>query len=322
MKAGLLKFLLAACLAGSLAARSQAADTNSIATNLDAAVNGYLQVQMQLHDTQLELEKSREEARQNAADTAARIQALENSLATQRAQELETAQKNQQSMFMMAGALGLTVLAAVLFMVYLQWRAVTRLVETVSRQGAALASAGTIPQLAAPGRAAVEIANERLFSAVDHLEKRILELEQSARAALPKRAPAPAGEAKAGTTPAASPGANGQDSRIESLLATGQSLLNGNEPEQALKLFDEALAINPRHAGALVKRGGALEKLERLNEAIACYDQAIAADDAFTIAYLHKGGLFNRMARYDEALQCYERALHTQERKSAAAKAV
>jgi len=73
----------------------------------------------------------------------------------------------------------------------------------------------------------------------------------------------------------------------------------------------------PKHAEALVKKGGALEMLGRLDDAIACYDRAIEADSSMTIAYLHKGGLFNRMARYDEALQCYERALQTQEKKAA-----
>ncbi len=323
MKSGFSNIFPALCLAVLLSARSFAADTNSVSafTNTDAMVNGYLQIQMQLHDTQMALEKSRDEARQNAADTTARIEALEQALAARHAADLELAQKYQQSLFMLAGAFGLTVLAAVLFMAYLQWRSVARLVEIASRQSVALASAGAVPQLAAPGRAAVETSNARLFGAVDHLEKRILELEQNSRATLAEKKPAAATETRNGPPPAAGSNANGHDDRIANLLADGQTLLNANEPEKALRLFDEALAINPKHAGALVKRGGALEKLERINEAIACYDQAIAADDTLTIAYLHKGGLFNRIARYDEALQCYERALHTQERKSAAGKA-
>jgi tetratricopeptide (TPR) repeat protein len=76
-----------------------------------------------------------------------------------------------------------------------------------------------------------------------------------------------------------------------------------------------ALGLEPEHAEALVKKGGALEKLGRTDEAIACYDRAIAADETLTIAHLHKGGLFNRLARYDEALECYEQALRTQENK-------
>ena len=111
----------------------------------------------------------------------ARIQALEQTIAAQHAADLEVAQKNQQSMFMLAGAFGLTVLAAVLFMAYLQWRSVARLVEIASRPGAALASAGAVHQLAAPGRATVEVSNARLLDIVGQLEKKILELESGGR---------------------------------------------------------------------------------------------------------------------------------------------
>src|ERR1017187_5746156 len=161
MKSGFSKIFPAACLAVLFAARCLAADTNSLSTNTDAVANGYLQIQMQLHDTQMALERSRDEARQTAADTTARIQALEQAIAARHAADLEVAQKNQQSMFMLAGAFGLTVLAAVLFMAYLQWRSVARLVEIASRQSVALASTGAVQQLAAPGRATVEVSNAR-----------------------------------------------------------------------------------------------------------------------------------------------------------------
>lgn len=286
---------------------------------VQAAVNGYVQIQAQLHDTQMELEKSREQARQEAANTAARIQELENTLARQRAQELETAQKNQQSMFIMAGAFGLTVLAAVLFMVYLQWRAVTRLVEMAGPRAAGLLPAngrGGNPLLTS---AAVADANTRLFGAVDQLQQRILELEEGSRAALAEGNSAPAAGGKAETPAAAKAKSNGQYDRIAGMIADGQTLLNANQPEKALRLFEEALAADPKHPDALLKKGGALEKLERFNEAAACYDRVIESGGPATMAYLQKGGMFNRLARYDEALKCYEQALQAQEKKNAPA---
>jgi tetratricopeptide (TPR) repeat protein len=99
---------------------------------------------------------------------------------------------------------------------------------------------------------------------------------------------------------------------VAGLLAEGQAFLDDNEPEKALKCFDTILAAQPEHAETLIKKGGALERIGRLDEAVASYDRAIAADGTMTIAYLHKGGLFNRMARYDEAMACYEKALRTQ----------
>ncbi|HEX7619185.1 MAG TPA: tetratricopeptide repeat protein [Verrucomicrobiae bacterium] len=293
MKSGFSRIFAAACLAALLAARSFAADTNSISssTNADAAVNGYLQIQMQLHDTQMALEKSREEARQTAADTTARIQALEHAIDARHAADLEVAQKNQQSMFMLSGAFGLTVLAAVLFMAYLQWRSVARLVETASRQGAALASAGAVQQLAAPGRAAVEISNGRLLDIVGQLEKKILELESGGRLlSAPPAKPDP--------------------------LAEGQAFLDANEAQKALDCFEKVLAAQPQNPEALVKKASALEKLNRLDEALAYCDRAIAANGAPVTAYLFKGGLLNRLQRYDESLKCYEQAMQARDNKN------
>jgi tetratricopeptide (TPR) repeat protein len=290
MKSGFSKIFPAACLAAFFAARSLAADTDPVSTNTDATANGYLQIQAQLHDTQMALEQSRVEARQNAADTTARIQALEQAITARHAADLEAAQKNQQSMFMLAGAFGLTVLAAVLFMAYLQWRSVARLVEITSRQSAALASAGAVQQLAAPGRATVEVSNARLLDIVGQLEKKILDLESSGRLL---------------AEPAAKPDP----------LAEGQAFLDTNEPRKALDCFEKFLTAQPQNPEALVKKASALEKLDRVDEALACCDRAIAADGAPVTAYLFKGGLLNRLQRYDEALKCYEQAMLARDKK-------
>jgi tetratricopeptide (TPR) repeat protein len=292
MKSGFSKIFPAVCLAALFAVRSLAAETNSMFMNADAVANGYLQIQAQLHDTQLALEKNREEARQSAADTAARIQALEQTIAAQRVGDLAMAQKNQQSMFMLAGAFGLTVLAAVLFMAYLQWRSVARLVEIASRQGAALVSAGAVQQLVAPGRATVEVSNARLLDIVGQLEKKILELESGGRLL-------------------AEPAAKSADP-----LAEGQTFLDANEPRKALDCFEKFLSAQPQNPEALVKKASVLEKLGRVDEALACCDRAIAADGALVTAYLYKGGLLNRLQRYDEALKCYEQAILARDKKS------
>ena len=91
-------------------------------------------------------------------------------------------------------------------------------------------------------------------------------------------------------------------------------MLKLDKPEAALACFEEALALDPANTDALVKKGAALERLQRLVEAVDCYDRAIAADKSMTMAYLYKGGVFNRMERYTEALECYERALNTKDK--------
>jgi tetratricopeptide (TPR) repeat protein len=289
-----------------------------------AMANGYLQIQEQLHATQLAIDNSRREAEAEAATNAAaltaRLQALEQTIANQRASEIEAARKTQQLALFMAGTFGLIGLGIMLLMVYFQWRVFTQLIKISTWQpsGLALGNHRALPlveatgELAAPARAAVESSNARLLGVVERLEKRILELEQVARAPLPGTGTPPATNENG-----APPDADDREECVANLITEGQSLLSANEPQKALECFDVALQLEPKHAEALVKKAGALERLGRLDDAIACYDHAIEADGSMTIAYLHKGGLFNRMARYDEALRCYEQALQTQEKKFA-----
>jgi tetratricopeptide (TPR) repeat protein len=291
-------------------------------TSLDS-LNAFLQIQEQLHVTQLLIESNRvaaaAEAQRNAADMTAHIQLLEQTVATQRADEIEATQKAQRLTLILAGAFGVVGLTAVLFMAYFQWRAVTRLVELSTLHSSALALEGRAasPMLPAgearamPERVAVQLSNARLFNVVERLEKRILELEQTARAPLAEPTALPAGVHNGAPSAPVD-----HDKSVANLLVEGQSLLNGNEPEKALAYFDQALALDPKHAETLIRKAGALEKLNRFEEAIACYDDAIEADGSMTIAYLHKGGLFNRMSRYEEALLCYEHALHTHDKRT------
>jgi tetratricopeptide (TPR) repeat protein len=288
-------------------------------TVTQSVVNGYLQIQAQLHDAQIAIEDSRREAaaesKREADALTARIQTLEDTIAAQRANEAEAAQKDRQFTLLMAAAFGLVVVAAVLFMAYLQWRAVTRLVELSALRTQEF-SPGDDRAAISLGANVVEQSNARLFGAVDLLQKRIAELEQGSRATLAEKNPSTAnGSHNLSETKKENSTDRDREECIANLLEEGQSLLDASEPEKALECFDVALGLEPKHAEALVKKGGALEKLGRTDEAIACYDRAIESDGALTIAHLHKGGLFNRMARYDEALQCYEQALRTQEKK-------
>jgi tetratricopeptide (TPR) repeat protein len=310
-------FIVCACVI--FGAKIFAAETNSIVSSQtpDATAqntaNGYLLIQEQLHATQLAIENNRQEAeaaaKRNADEMAARIETLEQTIATQRASDAAATQKIEQLTLLMAGVFGLVCVAVMLLMAYLQWRTVARLVALVAPSASALAlDTRTLPALATG--VAVEQSNARLFGTVDRLEKRILELEQMARPPLAKK--------KLPVTPEPQNGATAsnddRDECVANLLIEGQKLVEAHAPEKALECFDMALAIQPRHAEALVKKAGVLEKLDRLDEAIAYYDRAIEADNSLAIAYLQKGGLFNRLARYDEALQCYEQALRTREK--------
>src|SRR5882724_492100 len=298
MKSGFLKFFSAVCITALFATKSFAAETNAApaTVNTNDIVNAYVQLQAQLHTTQLQIEQSRQEAaeaaQRNTDAMNARIAQLEQTLATQRAADTDLARRMQQLTFYLVGTVGLAGLAVFLLVGYFQWRALSQLAEIASSHSAALGTVAGVHQLAAPGRATVEVSNARLLDIVGQLEKKILDLESGGRLL-------------------AQPAAKSTD-----LLADGQKILDANEPQLALEYFDKLLSTQPQNADVLAKKASALEKLGRVDEALEFCDRAIAANGSLVVAYLQKGGLLNRLARYDDALKCYEQALLAQEMKS------
>jgi len=281
-----------------LAANVFAADTNApTAFTNDAAANGYLQIQEQLHAARLAIEANglvaAEDARKNADALAARLQSLEKTVELQRANEAEAARKAQQLTLLVAGGFGVAGLGILLLMVYFQWRAFAQIAQISAQQHLAITHASEVHQLAAPGRATVEVSNARLLDVVSQLEKKISDLETGGRLL------------------AAAPGVKSTDP-----LADGQRFLDAHQPQKALEIFERFLATQPDHAEALAKKAAALEKLGRLNEALACCDQAIAKNRAFTPALLQKGGLLNQLNRHAEAIDCFEQALLAREKKA------
>lgn len=299
--------------------------------NLQDMLRAYLQVQEQLHATQLSIEHSRKDADAAAAETsrlfAGRLQAIEQTLAVQRTQELEAMQNSNKVMLLVAGLFALLGFLAMLFMAYFQWRTISRLAEISAALPVAhaLGSASPLAALGVRDTPVVTVgpaerSSQQLLGALEQLEKRIHQLEHTPTPPLHKSASLGQTAATLASPNGGPPAAAAADTaaapeaaRITLLLGKAQSLLNLDQPEEALACYDQALTLEPNHAEALVKKGAALERLRKLDEAIACYDQAIAADGSMTVAYLYKGGLFNRMERFGEALECYEQALHTQE---------
>ena len=298
MKPHLKRRILAALAALMLAAPIFAADTTGTnAVTRDEMANNYLQIQEQLHASQIDIEQKQQAAleasQSNAMVLAQRLQSLEQTVSSQRASDAESARKTQQFTLAMAGAFGLLGLGIMVMMVYFQWRAFTQLAQISSHQHTSLSNGNAVHQLAAPGRATVEASTAQLLNVVNRLEQRINELESGQRL-LPEIA---------SVKPA-------------DLLAEGQKYLDTNQPLKALECFENFLASQPDRADAMVKRAAALEKLGRDDEALAGYNRAIAIDKTLVIAHLHKGGLLNRLRRYDEALNCYEQALVGQEKKA------
>jgi len=313
---------------------TNAADGSDTNVTTNETLRSYLQLQEQLHATQLALERNRQEsealAARNAEAVAARFRAIEEALTTQRVTELEAMKgsmetlersmdSNNRMLMTAAGTIASVGFMILLLTAYLQWRSINRLAEftaMIPNPHAALPPPSHA-ESSLLGAGEVNQAGGRLSSALAQLEKRILELEHTAQPALGMKvnpANIAAGETAQPNGVPSENGQHGQEDHHSVLLAKGQSLLNLDQAAEALLCFEEILRAEPGHAEALVKKGTALEEMRQLDEALQCYDRAIAANGELTIAYLQKGGLFNRLERYEEALQCYEQALHAQEK--------
>ena len=162
--------------------------------NTQDTLRAYLQLQEQLHATQLAIERNRKEAdaaaAENAKAFAGRLQGIEQALTSQRAQELEAMQSSNKVMLIVAGLFAALGFLAMLFMAYFQWRTINRLAEISAALPVAHAL-GPGPPVAALGAGDAHVvtvgpaeqSNQRLLGALEQLEKRIHQLEHTAASA-------------------------------------------------------------------------------------------------------------------------------------------
>ena len=230
----------------------------------------------------------------------------------QRQQELDSLQHSMRTMLLVVGLITAIGFIAIFFAGVMQARALARLAEFSQQLRTALpaprfAELGNGPALAGTGTGEpVEVSSNNLLGAIDRLQKRLEEMETVA-----------AGTTQTFTNGHKAISAPATSAKMGSILGQGQSLLNLDQPEEALARFEEALVMDPQNIEAWIKKGTALERLQRSDEAVAAYDQAIAADNCTATAYLFKAGIFNRQKKYAEALECYEQALSVQQKSRA-----
>jgi tetratricopeptide (TPR) repeat protein len=307
------------------------ASTNAVAV-AQQALQAYLLAQEQLRVIQRDIEQSRKDAeaaaQRNAESLAARLSQIGQELSSQRQRESETMQDSNRAMLIVAGAFAAIGFLAMVFTAWFQMRSLNRLAEVAGaiRLGnphdyplAALGAGESHSAALDP----VEHSNMQFLGAIERLQKRIHELEQStASNSAASENGHSHGEMKesaenseqSSSTDANPSAALGPAVRAALILGKGQTQLNLGNNEEALACFEEALTLDPANIEALLKKGTVLERLQRMEEAIDTYDRAIAVDNSKTTAYLLKGGVFNRMKRYPEALECYDEALRAQQK--------
>ena len=87
----------------------------------------------------------------------------------------------------------------------------------------------------------------------------------------------------------------------------GNALLGLEQTNEAIGLFDKALAIDPNNTDALTKKGQALTRLENYSGAIGLFDKALAIDPSNIDALYRKGIAFDSLQNYSGAIGLFDR---------------
>jgi tetratricopeptide (TPR) repeat protein len=92
----------------------------------------------------------------------------------------------------------------------------------------------------------------------------------------------------------------------------GMMEYQNNNPQRAVELIEQAIALDETQPGFYSNGGNALQALKRFEEAIEKYDRAIAINPNFADAYFNRGNTLQELKRFEEALTNYVQAINIQ----------
>jgi predicted O-linked N-acetylglucosamine transferase (SPINDLY family) len=94
----------------------------------------------------------------------------------------------------------------------------------------------------------------------------------------------------------------------KALHLLGVIAAQAGNPRKALEMIDQALAIDPGDPMAHYNRGTALQALQNWQDSLASYDRALAFKPDYAEAFLKRGAVLRELHQWDAALASYERA--------------
>lgn len=324
--------------AGTPASSAPAANSNAATATAAPTVPGpniadivRSEIDRNQRERSAEMQSTLKAAQRANEELATRLGRMEESLIKQREQDSTYLRSFTRLSLTIAGSLtGLAILALGVI-IWLQTRAARQQSEALAAHAEAIAS---LPQLLpGPGHSAhahptITSAQDRFHTAVDRVKQQLDEIESLAQAAAATPAPVPVAPSPAikpdsaltateelslvPDPPAAEPTPARED--VATLLQKGHALIQEGQAGPALAYLERATVLDPGNVHAWLKRGVALEKLQRLRDALLAYDTAAAIDPSLPVVHLSRAGVLNRLQRYDDALRCYEQALAVQGR--------
>jgi hypothetical protein len=161
---------------------SQVQQTNSL-----EILRAYLQLQEDLHTTQLAIEQNRQEAKAAAAQTAEALakglQAIQEALTAQRAQEFQAMQRSNRTVLIVAGTLAGIGFLSLLMVTYFQWR----MSQGLAKISAALPTAlGLGAGAAVPALGPPESSHLQMHLAMEQSDPALRALNQTTPALKPR----------------------------------------------------------------------------------------------------------------------------------------
>lgn len=100
-----------------------------------------------------------------------------------------------------------------------------------------------------------------------------------------------------------------QPKHFDALHLLGAVAAQKGDPQRALDLFNQAIAINAGYAEAHFNRGVVQQQLGQLEPALASYDRAITLKPDHADAWFNRGNLLKDLRQFEAALSSYDRAV-------------
>ncbi len=113
----------------------------------------------------------------------------------------------------------------------------------------------------------------------------------------------------AGCTGGSAPTGRNEDTQTTGYIQKAWALNAEAKFQEADRMADQAIALDPDNPDALAMRGWARAGLGRYQEALAALDSSIANNPDNAIVWSNKGFSLYNLGRCEEAVQAFDRAL-------------
>jgi tetratricopeptide (TPR) repeat protein len=96
---------------------------------------------------------------------------------------------------------------------------------------------------------------------------------------------------------------------VNAWIQKGFALSRIGMPTEALACYDRALEIDPENPGIRCLKGFAFKDLKDFEKSIECYNEVLKINPEDVFSWYQKGLALESLGRYGEAMECYDKAL-------------